>query len=177
MEWKERAAVVCALATRLKDKGSWCGETHLQKAIYFLQELREVPLGYEFILYKHGPFSFDFRDDLGLFRSRSVLRLEPQPAPYGPSYVVTEVGHDLLAENVDLVGSYSAELDAVADQLAGVGTVGLERLSTALHVTKELGRDAAVDRRAARLVELKPHIELQAAENAVGAIDQMLERR
>lgn len=58
MERLNRAAVLLNLVETLRSKGSWASETHFQKAAYFLQELLRVPLEFEFILYKHGPFSF-----------------------------------------------------------------------------------------------------------------------
>ena len=56
--------VITRLIETLRERGSWCGETHVQKAAFFLQELMEVPTRFHFILYKHGPFSFDLRDEL-----------------------------------------------------------------------------------------------------------------
>ena len=59
MDRLRRAALLTRLIQRLRDRGSWCGETHLQKASLLLQDLTGVPLGFDYILYKHGPFSFD----------------------------------------------------------------------------------------------------------------------
>ena len=36
-------AVLLSLIDNLQAKGSWCGETHVQKATYFIQELFGVP--------------------------------------------------------------------------------------------------------------------------------------
>ena len=47
MDRMRRAALLLNLADRLKERGSWCGERNLQKAVYFLQEMLKVPLGYE----------------------------------------------------------------------------------------------------------------------------------
>lgn len=49
MEGLQRAAVVFSLIDALSAAGSWCGETHIQKATYFLQEMLDVQLGYDFI--------------------------------------------------------------------------------------------------------------------------------
>ena len=59
MDRLRRAAILTQLVGNLRREGSWCGETHVQKATFFLQELMEVPLGFNFVLNKHGPFSFD----------------------------------------------------------------------------------------------------------------------
>ena len=35
----QRDAVLLSLMNEMRAKGSWCGETHVQKSAYFLQEL------------------------------------------------------------------------------------------------------------------------------------------
>lgn len=88
----QRAAVITRLLDELHQQGSWCGETHVQKSVYFLQALLNVPTDYEFILYKHGPFSFELKDALSEFRADGLIDLIAQPYPYGPSYDATETG-------------------------------------------------------------------------------------
>ena len=70
------------LISALRSNGSWAGETHLQKATYLLQEVTGVPLGFKFVLYKHGPYSFELTEELGLLKSAGVVISEPQPS-YG----------------------------------------------------------------------------------------------
>ena len=44
MDRIERAAVISCLADKLWCQESWCGETHIQKAVYVLHELkRHIP--------------------------------------------------------------------------------------------------------------------------------------
>src|SRR5439155_9345213 len=85
----KRAAILSFLARDLRTKGSWCGETHLQKAVYVLKDMLEVPVPYDFILYKHGPFSFDLRAELTSFRADGIFALQLQPPPYCPKLVTT----------------------------------------------------------------------------------------
>src|SRR6266545_4036200 len=73
MKRLQRAALLTELVEQMRAHDSWCGETHLQKATYFLQELLDVEMDYDFVLYKHGPFSFDLRDELGGFVSSCPL--------------------------------------------------------------------------------------------------------
>src|SRR5260370_41172711 len=95
MERLRRAAIVTQLVTKLRAAGSWCGETHIQKAVYLMQDLLDVPMEYQFILYKHGPFSFDLSDELTSFRGDELLELKPQAPPYGPRFEVTDLGQQL----------------------------------------------------------------------------------
>ena len=90
MERFGRAAVLLSLIEKLRDGDSWCGETHVQKGTYFLQDLLGVPLEFDFILYKHGPFSFDLSDEISWMRANDLLRLQPQQRPYGPKLIPGE---------------------------------------------------------------------------------------
>ena len=45
MERLPRSAILLTLVEELHAHGSWCGETHVQKCVYFAQELFKVPLG------------------------------------------------------------------------------------------------------------------------------------
>lgn len=76
MKKLQRDAILLSLINEMKAKGSWCGETHIQKATYFLQELLGVPLNFEFILYKHGPYSFDLGDEVTAMRADSLLEYQ-----------------------------------------------------------------------------------------------------
>ena len=83
MKRLQRAAILVTLAEKLRDQGSWCGETHIQKGTYLLQELLGVPLELEYCLYKHGPYSFDLSDELTSLRADRIFDQEKQPYPYG----------------------------------------------------------------------------------------------
>ena len=61
----KQTVLVLLLLDQMSKQDSWCGETHVQKCAFFLQEGLEVPLDFEFIMYKYGPFSFELRGDFG----------------------------------------------------------------------------------------------------------------
>jgi hypothetical protein len=167
-------AIIVGLARRLHDRGSWAGETHLQKATYLLHELWGVPFDFDFILYKHGPFSFELRDELGSMRADRLLIREPQLPPYGPRILVTERGAELEERFARTMERYGAALDWVADRLSDRGVSELERLATALWVTRELPASSGVAERAAALTTVKPHVSGVNASDAVLEIDEML---
>ena len=79
------ALIACLVAEMRKDNRSWCGETHIQEAVYFLQEITEVPLPFKFILHKHGPCCFKLRDELTNLRAEGWLELE-MADPYAPRF-------------------------------------------------------------------------------------------
>ncbi len=173
MENLKRASIILELLDQLKENGSWCGETHIQKAMFFLQEMAEVPTGFTYILYKHGPFSFDFRDELTSLRADGLLELTPQPYPYGPSLSVTRIGESLKERFPRTLERYQDKIDFIAETLGDKGVTELERLATALYVIKEL-REENVRIISERIRELKPHITPEQAREAAEKVKEMI---
>jgi uncharacterized protein YwgA len=151
-----RAAIVTTVRDELAKRGSWAGETHLQKGLFILQEGAGVPLEYRFILYKHGPFAFDLREDLTAFRVDGLLELE-QAYPYGPRLLTTETGHRLQGKFPKTLSRYRDQIESVANLVDAKGVAELERIGTALLMIKE--SPAAEDAEIASMVRnVKPHV-------------------
>jgi hypothetical protein len=174
MDRLQKAALITRLVQALQARGSWCGETHIQKATYFLQELLQVPLGLQFILYRHGPFSFDLRGDLTGLRADELLRLEPQPPPYGPKFVATERADYIQKIYSQTVARYRLQIDLVATRLGPQRVTALERLATGLFVTRDAAAGATVEARAEALHGLKPHVSPEEARAAIHELDEII---
>ena len=169
MERLQRASILLRLNEELRKSGSWAGETHMQKTTFFLQELLDVPLGFDFVLYKHGPFSFDLRDELTFMRAQGFFQLEPQ-YPYGPSLVAGAKGELLSKAFGQPVEQYAARIRFVSQKLGAKTVAELERTATALYISLREPRVADVGE---RLTSLKPHISLpeaRAAQNRYGCL-------
>lgn len=169
----QRVAILTRLSDKLRERGSWCGETHLQKATYFLQELLNVPTEFKFILYKHGPFSFDLRDELAAMCADELLKLKPHAPPYGPTIVTSDDGKVLQERFPKTLTRHQSSIDFVAEKLGDKGVSALEGLATALYVTKEAGKNVPVAERAERLKALKPHILRDQARAFVEEVDRI----
>jgi uncharacterized protein YwgA len=174
MERNKKAVVLLGLIEELRDNLSWCGETHIQKATYFLQEMMQVPLGFDFILYKHGPFSFDLADEITAMRADNFLKLQPQPYPYGPSILPGEASKSLMKRFPKTLQKFSSHTTFVAEKLGGKKVNELEKLATALYVTS--GNKSSGDvQRAQRIHDLKPHVSIDEALEATKTVDQFTE--
>jgi hypothetical protein len=165
----ENSSLVLSLALGLRANGSWAGETHVQKAGYFLDRLLKVPTGLAFILYKHGPFSFDLRELLTEMEANRFIKWNSHP-PYGPSIAEGELGGLLRANFSDLSRRYESQVAFVSEHLGPRNVASLERIATALYVSSEGYSGAA---RVGRIVELKPHVEISLAERAVEEFDHI----
>lgn len=166
----ERMVLVTSTLEQLRDRGSWGGETHVQKAVYFLQSLMGKDVGYEFVLYKHGPFSFELRDDLNEMVAMKLLEVEPQ-SPYGPKLRETQAAKTLESKFPAVVDGCSSAVSFVADRLGQLDASELERVATAQLLLSEHQTESD-DWVAEELTRVKPHVSKFDANLAVEKVRQ-----
>ncbi len=164
-------ALVVGLVDEMHEAGSWLSETHIQKCVFFLKQVAAVHIEYEFILYKHGPYSFDLREDIFAMRTAQALDLEGRP-PYGPSFSVGKFGATLMARFSTALDQHRTQLQFVAENLSDKHAAELERLATAAYVTSE-HPDESADDRAEEVHRLKPFILTDIALLAVQETDAL----
>jgi uncharacterized protein YwgA len=167
-------ALLVAIIDELSRHGSWCGETHIQKTAYAAKQVLGVPLDASFILYKHGPYSFDLNATLASMRADRVLSLVPQ-GKYGPSYSLEPASRGVRARFQHIVDANADKIRRTAEEFASKNVAELERIATAIYVT-EKSPDASVAARVAELNRLKPHIDLSIALDAVQEADRFRTR-
>ena len=171
----QRAAVLTYLMDKLRGNGSWCGETHIQKAVYIAQKVAGLPTDYRFIFYKHGPFSFDLRDELTALRADRIVEIEPR-GRYGPKIVTTQNADRIWGFYPKTLARYRDGMEFVAEKMGAKDVTGLEQLTTAVYVRrKKGGADLSVEEASRRIMELKPHIPGRGAVAAVQEADKLLD--
>ena len=92
-------------------------------------------MGYSFVLYKHGPYSFDLKLDTSRLLGRRMLKQEPSAPPYGPRLRATTIMSNHVARHHEAIGRHSKDITRVVQFVGSRGVAELERLSTALYVT------------------------------------------
>ena len=158
--------MVSALVKKMRDKDSWAGETHIQKCVLFLQKMTKIPLGYEFVLYKHGPYSFDLRSELAEMRARLYLDVEPRSG-YGPSFTLGHWGKKAAETPL----RYGDAVEFVCNEISTKDVRWLERISTAFFIQSEPDNSELNSVEVAkRVIELKPHISFGEARVAVSEV-------
>lgn len=163
----QRKALMISLIRKMKEKGSWTGETHIQKCTYFLENFLKMPMEYNF-LYKHGPFSFDLRDELSSMRADNFIEMQPR-RPYGPSFSPGKHAKVLETKYISIIQKYNDYTDFIVEKLAHKSVKELERVATALYVksNENLDNNTEVIN---KIIELKPHITKPMAEEAVAEL-------
>ena len=174
MDRLKRAAVLTRLMERLREHGSWCGETHVQKATFLVQELMELPLELEFVLYRHGPYSFDLRDELTALRADGLVRLDPQ-GWWGPHCIPTEHSAYIQGLYPHTLRQYEDRLTFVATTLGDKGVAALERLTTAYYALVRPETGGAVAQKVVWMTKRKPHIPAELAATAFDGAQRLVE--
>jgi hypothetical protein len=171
MKRMKRDAIVALVIEKLREHGSWGGETHVQKAVYLLQEMLSLDTGFDFIFYKHGPFSFDLRDELTAMRADEFLDLELRSPSYGPSLALGRNARFLKHLFPKTLEKREPKVEFLASRFGKRNVTELERIATAFYVTKEAKQPLSDDERAVLVTQLKPHIPLEEAISAVKTVD------
>lgn len=175
MKRSQRIAVLTLLNREMLSRGSWAGETHIQKAAFFLQELMGVDLGFDFVLYRHGPFSFDLRDELACMQADDLVSVMVRSERYGPTFVPTQFSDIFLERYPRTRDKFHSQIEFVSAELSQMWVAELEKIATAFFITKH-EENRSVEDRARELVEIKPHISLPEARLACKQVDKVAER-
>ena len=156
-----KRALLAYLIERMNATKSWCGETQVQKSVFFLQALFDPPLDYDYVIYKHGPYSFDLHDELTAMRASTLVGLEPNP-PYGPRFKPGPLAQSVASRFPRTRNRYEEQVNFIAQRIAARDVADLERIATAFFLRRR-NADMDDDQLANWIMELKPHISREAA--------------
>ena len=168
-----RLATIVALA----EKQPRLGRTAVMKLCYFLQTLRNVPLGYKFTLYSYGPFDASVLSDissaeaLGGIESKTVL----YSGGYGYEISPASKSRSVKALAPDFIKKYGPDISWVVEQFGKNGSADLELLSTIVYVDREYAQakaKQATDALADRVQEIKPHFKKAYVQTKVEHLEQ-----
>jgi uncharacterized protein YwgA len=165
----QRSAIIATLVKESRERNAFCGETFVQKSVYFLQELLQVPCGFEYQLYIYGPFSFELQGHLGSMRADDMLGITS--FDYGTTFEPGEQ-YTFLESNLGrTIATYRKAVEFVVQHLAGWNVKQLERVATALYFTVTAD-ESSRDQRVAMIREVKPHIGAEEAQVAIDEVDR-----
>ena len=162
MDFKKHALILEVVET-LHKQNSWTGKTHVQKTLFLMEAIASVSLPFDFILYKHGPYSFDIESEMEEMKGYFALTSVPVPG-YGVTLNPGEKA-DFIRQKASLTPKEKKGIERVCKFVGTKDVRELERLATIawIHSREGIHSTEAVT---TRLHELKPHISLQEAEQA-----------
>jgi uncharacterized protein YwgA len=134
------------------------GRTALMKLCYFLQEVKKVPLHYNFSLYTYGPFDSEVLADLQTAEELKILEAEFEHYSGGYGYLISEgsSASRVMKQTKEFLDEHKDAIDWAAKTLAQKRPAELELTSTIVFVHRE--KPEAPDNALASLVQaIKPH--------------------
>lgn len=128
MELCDRLAVIMKIAEVQPE----IGKTAIMKCMYFLQNLKKVPLDYEFEIYTYGPYTSSIMDEIEFARQEGLLdikvdNLGGRQTRY--SIECSDKGKDVIATN-DFINAFEAEILEIGRVFGSKSAKELELLST-----------------------------------------------
>jgi hypothetical protein len=160
----DKHALILAVVEGLKQQGSWTGKTHVQKALFLLDASGRWIVPFRFVLYKHGPYSFDAEAELEQMKSYSALKSDTVEGWYG-AVLSPGTNAPLVKRLSPLPGATQEAVEFICRSVGRKKVNELEPLATAAWIRT---REGVVDpyKVAERLLQLKPHVGIRMAEEA-----------
>jgi hypothetical protein len=147
------------------------------KCLYFLQTVRDVPLGYRFRLYIYGPFDPDVLSDLSLAERLGAVESKLQYYPGGYGYElnrgaaaarVAKAAHDFLVR-------YQDDINWVVEVFGSRSALDLETASTLIFVDRsvqERAEQASLREIVQKVHEVKPHLTIGTIEREASRLKE-----
>ena len=171
MQYKQHAFVLGVIESLHRHK-SRTGKTHVQKALSLLRDLGKVVVPFDFVLYRHGPYSFQVEEALEQMQSYDAIGAEPNTGGYGAVLRPNTMG-DFARSREPLTDSEKQAIEEVCTFVGTRNVLDLERLATASWIRQQ-ERIIEPDKVAIRLNSLKPHISVEAGEAANAEVSAWL---
>ncbi len=156
---------VAILARMVKNAPSQrLGRTQVMKLFYFLQELKGVPLGYDFRLFNYGPFDSEVLSDLSSACGLAAVVEETvlYPSGYGYAIKLGPQAERFTSEFESDLHELLPLVDYVIQEFGSFSASELELRSTILFVDREFaGASQVVSPEAIteRVRQIKPHFD------------------
>jgi len=174
--WLFRLAVLSELVNQAPGK---LGRTAIMKLAYFLQTMKQVPLGYNFRLYTYGPYDSDVLTHLSQAEAMHAVksRVVPNPSGYGyefePGSRLDEVKGLIKAG----LTAHEGAVSWVVTEFSNMTASDLELVSTIVYADREAGQKGEalnIENLCHQVSQIKPRFALDYIRSKV---DLMMSKR
>jgi uncharacterized protein len=159
---EDRMALISVLVARSPQ--GHLGRTAVMKLLYFLQTLRDVPLGYRFTLYSYGPFDSDVLANLQTAESLGVVESTVVGYSGGYGYKIREGSRArwLQERASTFLEDYDEDIRWATGRFGDLSSAQLELVSAIVYVDRE--EDFSIDEIVQTVKEIKPHFSIEQIE-------------
>ncbi len=171
--WYQYALIV-DIAEKMQFRGQWLGKTALQKFIYLLEMLYNVPCGYSFTLYIHGPFCSDIMNDLDYVNALNGVEVEFEQNMNGYRITPGSSGGEIKEKAQDFLSSYNYYVEKILEDFGSMRARDLELRSTIVFIDRDArisGRKFDRNRFIEEIKGIKPHFSVREIELALTELE------
>ena len=164
---RKRLKFIAYMLKALKGRRSWCSLLHIQKSCYIAQEMLDIDLGYDFVPYKYGPYSFDLQDDVSLALNRFILRAQQRPG-YGHSYGLYDDVKEYIEKNKY---DYANQVKFIAEWFKDRPARELEKITSAHMVRYKIKKGAPEEEQEQELKDWKDKLSIDDIKGAFKEVE------
>jgi len=156
--------IIVQLSQRLAGVSPQFGKTALQKMVYLLTQVYNVPTGYEHTLYTYGPYSADLTTDVDYVAAFKGVVLK-EVARGGYEIVLGENAQTILNESAEFLGIFAEEIDSIVQHFGSFSARELELRSTLIYLAKN--QKLARAELCKQLISIKPYFQVAEVDEAI----------
>lgn len=148
------------------------GKTQIQKLVYFIQK-KDVPLGFDYVIYHFGPYSFGLNSVLDLMKVSGIINIDSKPDEYG--YQITLATFAKGYQGNGDIKEYTKIIDGVINDFDGKPVSDLEILSTLQYlydIFKKAKKTITTQDLTKGLYSLKPKYDGKNVDNLINELVQ-----
>ena len=174
--WLFRLAILSELVEQAPGR---LGRTAIMKLAYFLQTVKEVPLGYSFRLYTYGPYDGDVLTHLSQAEAMRAVksRVVPNPSGYGYEFEPGPKRDELKGLIKAGLVLHEGAVQWVVSEFSNMTASDLELVSTIVYADREAGQQGKtldIDDLCRQVSQIKPRFSLEYIRSRV---DLMMNKR
>lgn len=171
--WHQYALIVY-LAEQMEESAQWFGKTALQKLVYLLQTLFGVPVGYQYSLYIHGPFSKELMDDVDYLDGIGGLEVSFDQNANGYKIRPAQGADKIKAKAQDFLDNYRPQINQLLGKFGSMRARELELRSTIVFIDRyavQTNREMTRQEFAQEVSSIKPHFSWAEIEEAITELE------
>lgn len=160
-------SIIIKISEKMKEKNYTLGKTALQKLIFILKELYNVPVEYEYKLHIFGPYSEEISADLDYLSTNEVLKVDFQKHNTYTGYNILPFKNlkNIIDEEKGFIRKIDDEINKVINDFGNKTAKELELKATIIYIKKEgkIDKQELID----RVKEIKPYFSKEKIEENI----------
>lgn len=163
-------ALIAHLARRAH--GKKLGKTKIQKLMYFLVAVKNIPVDYFYRFHTYGPYCDELAGDVDYLAAINCLNVSFETSTRGYTIEAGEKAEWLENKAQHFIQEHQEEISEVIDRLGSKNVRELELLATLLYLTKqEESCRNSYHNLEQRVQELKPHFSTAEVKKAFSELE------